>query len=59
MVTLEDLRVDQRTWNKIATTSRGKAVVGVKRLKDSAVPWGIAVSGMSDDVSFLVLSRSL
>ncbi|WVQ64312.1 uncharacterized protein L199_002474 [Kwoniella botswanensis] len=49
-VTLEDLRTSPRNSNIVASTMRGKAVVGVKRLQDSAVPWGVVVSGMSHEM---------
>lgn len=51
-VTLEDLRTPNRvaTPNIIATLPAGKAVVAVKRLKDSAVPWGLAVSGLCNQL---------
>lgn len=50
-VLLEDLRVDTHVKTTIASTKKGKAVVGVKRLKDSAVPFGLVVSGLGDEVS--------
>lgn len=52
IVSMEDLRVTpaHKRVNKIAATQKGKAVVGVKRLKDSAVPWGLVVSGMGDEL---------
>lgn len=50
-VLLEDLRVRPEHHDSIASTRKGKAVVGVKRLKDSSVPWGMVVSGMSHEVS--------
>ncbi|KAK6904712.1 hypothetical protein I203_105528 [Kwoniella mangroviensis CBS 8507] len=49
-VTLEDLRTSPRNSNIVASTMRGKAVVGVKRIQDSAVPWGVVVSGMSHEM---------
>ncbi|WWC90187.1 uncharacterized protein L201_005120 [Kwoniella dendrophila CBS 6074] len=49
-VSLEDLRTSSRTQNIVASTIKGKAVVGVKRLSDSAVPWGLVVSGMSHEM---------
>ncbi|WWC67310.1 uncharacterized protein I206_101218 [Kwoniella pini CBS 10737] len=49
-VSLEDLRVNTRSQNIVASTLRGKAVVGVKRLNDSAVPWGCIVSGMNHEM---------
>lgn len=45
---------DQRTRagrsQKIGKTTRGKAVVGIKRLQDSAVPYGLVASGMMNEV---------
>ncbi|KAK8844761.1 hypothetical protein IAR55_006611 [Kwoniella newhampshirensis] len=49
-VALEDLRISSRIQNVVASTQKGKAVVGVKRLNDGAVPWGLAVSGMGDEM---------
>ena len=51
-VAMEDLRVQpsRNRINPVGGTKRGKAVVGVKRLKDSAVPSGLLVSGMGDEV---------
>lgn len=50
-VALEDLRVTSRQINRVGGTVKQKAVVGVRRLSDSAVPWGLVVSGLSDEVS--------
>jgi WD repeat-containing protein 21A len=36
--------------NVVAAMPGRKAIVGVKRLKDSAVPWGLAASAMGDEV---------
>lgn len=48
----EDLRIrGGRTSAAIAKLQRGKAVIGIKRLKDSAVPYGLVASGMSNEVS--------
>ena len=49
-VLLEDLRAQSRIPNVVASTAEGRAVIGVKRLKDSAVPWGLVVSAMDDQV---------
>ena len=49
-VFLEDLRAQSKIPNVVAATAAGRAVIGVKRLKDSAVPWGLAVSAMDDQV---------
>ena len=49
-VALEDLRVTSRQINRVGGTVKQKAVVGVRRLSDSAVPWGLIVSGLSDEV---------
>lgn len=54
-ILLEDLRVPTKIPNKIAYMRRGKAVVNVRRLKDSAVPWGLLASAMGDEVSFWLL----
>jgi WD repeat-containing protein 21A len=50
VVSLEDLRVEPGGVNRVGHTIKGKAVVGVKRLKDSAVPWGMVVSGLDSEV---------
>ncbi|CAD6564406.1 MAG: hypothetical protein TREMPRED_004976 [Tremellales sp. Tagirdzhanova-0007] len=47
-VLLEDLRVQSTTPNVVASAADGRAVIGVKRLKDSVVPWGLVVSAMDD-----------
>jgi WD repeat-containing protein 21A len=48
---MEDLRVRASSPNIVATLpTTNRAVIGVKRLKDSAVPWGLAVSGMSNQL---------
>ena len=49
-VLLEDLRVQSTTPNVVASAADGRAVIGVKRLKDSVVPWGLVVSAMDDPV---------
>ncbi|CAD6564400.1 MAG: hypothetical protein TREMPRED_004974 [Tremellales sp. Tagirdzhanova-0007] len=49
-VLLEDLRAQSRIPNVVASTAEGRAVIGVKRLKDSAVPWGLVVSAMDDQL---------
>ncbi|KAK4685172.1 hypothetical protein P7C73_g4980, partial [Tremellales sp. Uapishka_1] len=49
-IRLDDLRVKGRRDDTIAQLPGSKAVVGVKRLKDSAVPWGLLASGMSDQL---------
>jgi WD repeat-containing protein 21A len=53
VATIEDLRVDKQSNNILDAVSRptGKAIVGVKRLNDGAVPWGLVVSKMKDEVS--------
>jgi WD repeat-containing protein 21A len=51
-VALEDLRVTSRQINRVGGTLKQKAVVGVRRLSASAVPWGLIVSGLSDEVCF-------
>jgi WD repeat-containing protein 21A len=50
-VSLEDLRIAPGIPNVVAAMPGRKAIVGVKRLKDSAVPWGLAASAMGDEVS--------
>lgn len=47
---LEDLRIRGGRTKALAKLDRGKAVVGLKRLKDSAVPYGLVASGMSNEV---------
>ena len=49
-VVLRDLRTPAPQPFSVQTT-KGKAVIHVKKLKDSAVAWGLAVSGMMDEVS--------
>jgi WD repeat-containing protein 21A len=46
-IVMEDLRVPSKQPNIVATLPAGKAVTGVQRLRDSAVPFGLAVSGLS------------
>lgn len=53
-ILLEDLRVRAGVPNVVASMPRGKAVVGVKRLKDSATPWGLVASAMDDEVGHIV-----
>ena len=50
-ILLEDLRVNPTPRNVVASMRRGKAVVGVRRLRDSASPWGLVASAMGDEVS--------
>lgn len=50
------LMVDKRTDGRelcsvVGQTVRGKAVVGVRRLKDFTVPFGLVASGMASEVS--------
>ncbi|WVF66541.1 hypothetical protein IAT40_001281 [Kwoniella sp. CBS 6097] len=53
-VGLEDLRTPPTPsaimQNVVAQTTNRKAIVGVKRLDDAAVPWGLAVSGMGHEL---------
>ncbi|WVQ94155.1 hypothetical protein IAU59_001233 [Kwoniella sp. CBS 9459] len=53
-VGLEDLRTPSTPstamQNVVAGTMNRKAIVGVKRLDDAAVPWGLVVSGMSHEL---------
>lgn len=49
---LLDLRSQpSATPNQIVRSVGGKAIVKVKRLDDSAVPFGLAVSAMNNEVS--------
>lgn len=52
LVTCEDLRVKPKSPVVVGGTRGRKAVVNVKRVQDGAVPWGLVVSGMGDEVSF-------
>lgn len=54
----EDLRVRGGKTVPMARLERGKAVVAVKRLKDSAVPYGLVASGMLSEVSPITTCRS-
>lgn len=56
-VSLEDLRIAPGMPNVVAAMPGGKAIVGVKRLKDSAVPWGLAASAMGDEVGVALTRR--
>jgi hypothetical protein len=47
---LGDFRVSNGIIQPIATTGR-KAITSVRRLQDSAVPFGLIASGMGDQVS--------
>lgn len=49
-VQLHDTRIHPAGRVIVGRTRMGKAVVGVKRLQDSAVPWGLLVSGMGNEV---------
>jgi hypothetical protein len=46
-----DLRQFDRGMTRIASLKH-KAVVGVKRLSDAAVPYGLLAAGMGDKVSY-------
>ncbi|ODN89732.1 WD-repeat protein 21A [Cryptococcus wingfieldii CBS 7118] len=46
----EDLRVQPGKGQMVGSTRKRKAVVGVKKVPDSAVPWGVAVSGMGNEM---------
>lgn len=50
-IVLEDLRTYTRGPNVVASLPAGRAVNGVRRLKDSAVPWGLAVSGLTNQLA--------
>lgn len=58
-IVLDDLRVQSGLQTVVAKMPKGKAVIGVKRLKDSAVPWGLVASGMENDVSFILMRQSV
>jgi WD repeat-containing protein 21A len=47
-VILSDLRTPDN--NAICSVPGGKAVVGVKRLNDAAVPYGLVASAMGNEV---------
>ncbi|WVQ72245.1 hypothetical protein IAR50_001794 [Cryptococcus sp. DSM 104548] len=49
-VILEDLRVQPGRGQVVGSTRKRKAVVGVKKVPDSAVPWGVVVSGMGNEM---------
>jgi hypothetical protein len=51
MVSLEDLRVPPGVGNVVGFGKTGKAVAKVKRVSDGAVPWGMIVSRLGDEVS--------
>ncbi|AFR92625.1 WD repeat-containing protein 21A [Cryptococcus neoformans C23] len=50
LVTCEDLRVKPKSPVVVGGTRGRKAVVNVKRVQDGAVPWGLIVSGMGDEL---------
>lgn len=50
-VLLTDLRTPCVSSTSICRVPGGKAVVGVKRLDDSAVPFGLVASAMGNEVS--------
>ncbi|ORY26498.1 hypothetical protein BCR39DRAFT_540981 [Naematelia encephala] len=45
-ILMQDLRVHPQSSRPTMTMPSGKAMVGVKRLRDSAVPWGLVASAM-------------
>lgn len=59
LVTCEDLRVKPKSPVVVGGTRGRKAVVNVKRVQDGAVPWGLVVSGMGDEVSFCLFLHLL
>jgi hypothetical protein len=53
-----DLRTPSRGVDVISKMQRGKAVVKVQRLDDSAVPFGLLASGMCSEVSSLTTTMT-
>lgn len=49
-VLLSDLRTPDISSTAICSVPGGKAVVGVKRLNDAAVPYGLVASAMGNEV---------
>lgn len=49
-ILMEDLRTAAGKPNVVTSLPRGRAVTGVKRLKDSAVPWGLVASGLENQL---------
>ena len=49
-VVVDDQRTKGGRPQVVGKTTRGKAVVGVKRLNDGAVPFGLIVSALQDEV---------
>lgn len=49
-ILLEDLRTAPGKPNVVTALPRGRAVAGVKRLQDSAVPWGLLASGLENQL---------
>lgn len=49
-ILMEDLRTPSGKPNIITTLPRGRAVTGIKRLQDSAVPWGLLASGLDNQL---------
>jgi hypothetical protein len=57
-IQLHDLRIPASQNQIVGRMQQGKAVVGVKRLKDDAVPYGVLASGMGSEVSLLRLPEA-
>ena len=55
---LVDLRAQPSGQAQIVRSLAGKAIVGVKKLDDAAVPYGLAVSAMNHEVSSLLIIDS-
>lgn len=51
---LVDLRAQPSAPGQIVRSLAGKAIVGVKKVDDGTVPFGLAVSAMNSEVSFLL-----
>lgn len=49
-VVLADMRTPDANPNYICRSTKSKAVVGVRRLADSTVPFGVVASAMGDEV---------
>lgn len=49
-ILLDDLRTPQGRASLIGTLPRGRAVTGLQRLSDTAVPYGLVVAGMDHQI---------
>lgn len=56
-VHFDDLREKSGKSGQVARCIKGKAVIGVRKLNDGAVPFGLAVSALSHEVSPYPLNR--